>query len=240
MQHQRHCISTAFLLTLALAVPGTVLAYDAKDAVRDCEMRLRSDYDLTDLRDAHAVQLSGDKNYRVTGNTKIDGDKYPWTCDIEKRRIVAVDYSNSNRRHSQRSSRFDGGTPEVAPRRSGEVEVRMPGGCTVLYDRNGELRNRGSSCSSDDRRRADKAADAYFHDKRNSGRDNEYARGGNNEQPPEIMMGRNGEGEVIFKNNCVVYYNQRGRRTEALPKCSDRQVNKAEQAMRSYRREQGM
>ena len=58
--------------------------------------------------------------------------------------------------------------------------------------------------------------------------------------PPQIMVGGNGEGEVIFKNNCVVYYDKHGRRTSSLPACSSKQVSHAADAMASYRREQGM
>ena len=58
--------------------------------------------------------------------------------------------------------------------------------------------------------------------------------------PPEIIVGTNGEGEVIFKNDCVVYYNKHGRLKSSLPACSSKQINHAEDAMASYRREQGM
>jgi hypothetical protein len=58
--------------------------------------------------------------------------------------------------------------------------------------------------------------------------------------PPQIMVGKNGEGEVIFKNDCVVYYDKHGRRTSSLPACSSKQINHAADAMASYRREQGM
>ena len=64
--------------------------------------------------------------------------------------------------------------------------------------------------------------------------------GSNDHAPPQIMVGGNGEGEVIFKNNCVVYYDKRGRRTSSLPACSSKQLNRAADAMASYRREQGM
>jgi hypothetical protein len=58
--------------------------------------------------------------------------------------------------------------------------------------------------------------------------------------PPQIIVGKNGEGEVIFKNDCVVYYDKHGRRTSSLPACSSKQINHAADAMASYRREQGM
>jgi hypothetical protein len=52
--------------------------------------------------------------------------------------------------------------PEVVSRHTGEVEVRMPGGCVALYDKSGGLITRGSSCSASDRRRADEAAASYL------------------------------------------------------------------------------
>jgi len=64
--------------------------------------------------------------------------------------------------------------------------------------------------------------------------------GSHDGSPPEIMVGTNGEGEVIYKNNCVVYFDKRGRRTSNLPACSQGQVDRAIDAMASYRREQGM
>ena len=126
------------------------------------------------------------------------------------------------------------GVPEVAPRPSGEVEVRMPSGCTALYDNRGSLINRGSSCSSSDRRRADEAAASYFREQGASG--GHSPEGGT---PPEIMMGKNREAEVIFKNNCVVYYDARGQRTNKLSACTNDQVRRADQAIAAYRREQG-
>jgi hypothetical protein len=64
--------------------------------------------------------------------------------------------------------------------------------------------------------------------------------GSHDGSPPEIMVGTNGEGEVIFKNNCVVYFDKRGRRTSNLPACNQGQIDRAIDAMASYRREQGM
>jgi hypothetical protein len=64
--------------------------------------------------------------------------------------------------------------------------------------------------------------------------------GSNDHAPPQIMVGSNGEGEVIFKNNCVVYYDKHGRRTSSLPACSSKQLSHAADAMAAYRREQGM
>jgi hypothetical protein len=64
--------------------------------------------------------------------------------------------------------------------------------------------------------------------------------GSQDRSPPQVMVGGNGEGEVIFKNNCVVYYDKHGRRKSSLPACSSEQVGRAADAMAAYRREQGM
>lgn len=58
--------------------------------------------------------------------------------------------------------------------------------------------------------------------------------------PPEIIAGTNGEAEVIFKNNCVVYYNARGQRKSNLPACKADQIRQADGAISSYRKEQGL
>ena len=239
--------SIGIVLALTLAAPSAAFAYDNRDAIRDCESRVTREYGLIDLRDTRAVQLPGEKNYKVEGNAKVDGKKYSWTCEVEDRRVVDVDY------RGRRPSRTSDETPEVVPRRSGEIEVRMPGGCTVLYDRDGELLSRGRSCSSSDRRDADAAAESYFREQGYGRRDRpqegrgEYGREGRNEyqherggEPPRIITGSNGAGEVVFRNECVVYYNRAGRRTEASQQCHDNQVNKADQSMRAYRREQGL
>lgn len=66
------------------------------------------------------------------------------------------------------------------------------------------------------------------------------SQGSHDGSPPQIMVGTNGEGEVIYKNNCVVYFDKRGRRTSNLPACNQGQIDRAIDAMASYRREQGM
>ncbi len=58
-------------------------------------------------------------------------------------------------------------------------------------------------------------------------------------ETPGIIAGANREIEVNFKNNCVVYFNAKGRMTNKLPACSAAQVSKAADAALRYRREQG-
>lgn len=83
---------TRILLTVALAAPGVVFAYGSEDAIRDCEERIRSEYNLTDLRDADATQLEGEKHFKVVGKAKVDGDKYPWTCEVKNRHVITAEY----------------------------------------------------------------------------------------------------------------------------------------------------
>jgi len=82
------------LLTLALAIPGAALAYGDKDAIRDCESHIRSEYHLSDLRDAHSERLSdSEHHYKVHGLAKVDGDKHPWTCEVKNRHVTSAEYS---------------------------------------------------------------------------------------------------------------------------------------------------
>ena len=82
------------LLVLAVAAPSAALAYDQKDAIRDCESRIRSEYHLSDLRDARAERLADTPHhYKVHGLTKVDGEKHPWTCEVKNRHVTTAEYS---------------------------------------------------------------------------------------------------------------------------------------------------
>jgi hypothetical protein len=84
---------TAAADTLALALPSGAFAYGKDDAIRDCESRLRSDYGLSDFRGDAAEKLPGEGHqFKVTGTTKVDGDKYPFECNIKDRHVTSVNY----------------------------------------------------------------------------------------------------------------------------------------------------
>ena len=73
---QAHPNQVTALLALVLAVPAA-LAYGEKDAIRDCESHIRSEYPLSDLRDASAEKiLDSEHHYQVHGFAKLDGDKF--------------------------------------------------------------------------------------------------------------------------------------------------------------------
>ena len=82
------------LLALALAAPGAAVAYGGNDAIRDCESHIRSEYHISDLRDAHAEKImDSEHHYKVQGLAKVDGDKHPWTCEVKNRHVTSAEYS---------------------------------------------------------------------------------------------------------------------------------------------------
>jgi len=86
-------------ITLSLAVPAAALAYSDDDAVKDCKKRLRDEYELTDFRNMSAEKLEGEGHkYKVTGKTKVEGDKYPVSCNIKDRHVTSVTYDGPEKK----------------------------------------------------------------------------------------------------------------------------------------------
>ena len=84
----------AAAVTLAMGVSSEAHAYGTKDAIRDCESHLRSEYSLSDFRDQSAEQnKDSEHHYIVKGNTKIDGKKHPLGCEIKNRHVTSVTYN---------------------------------------------------------------------------------------------------------------------------------------------------
>ena len=83
----------ASAVTLAMGVSSGAHAYGIKDAIRDCESRIGSEYSLSDFRDQSAEQIKdSEHHYNVKGNTKIDGKKHPFGCEIKNRHVTSVTY----------------------------------------------------------------------------------------------------------------------------------------------------
>lgn len=83
----------AAALTLALGLPSGAFAYGKKDAERDCENRLRDEYGLSDFRHESAEEIEGaSHSFRVAGKVKVDGEKYPFTCEVKDRHVTSVSY----------------------------------------------------------------------------------------------------------------------------------------------------
>jgi hypothetical protein len=74
-------------------VTSPVYAYGNKDAISDCESRLRSEYHLSDFRHESAEKTSGESHsYKVTGQTKIEGEKHPFECQINDRHVTSISF----------------------------------------------------------------------------------------------------------------------------------------------------
>jgi len=83
----------AAAVTLMLAGSSGAFAYDEDSAIRDCEKRLSSEYKLNDFRHQTAELVpGGGHKYIVKGETKIDGKKYPFGCNIDDRHVTSIKY----------------------------------------------------------------------------------------------------------------------------------------------------
>ena len=87
-------LRAAAAATLAMGVSSGAYAYDHNSAIRDCEKRLKSEYGLSDFRHQSAEQIrDSEHHYKVKGETKIDGEKHPFGCEIQNRHVTSVTYS---------------------------------------------------------------------------------------------------------------------------------------------------
>ncbi|ESQ10664.1 MAG: hypothetical protein N838_18515 [Thiohalocapsa sp. PB-PSB1] len=194
MIHHQYCkLVASGSFSCILLLSGSAFAYGEKDAIRDCEKRIRNEYKLSDLRDANARQIMDmEHHYQVKGQTKIDGKKYPWSCEVKKRHVTTVDYSGPEPEGIGTAEKLAIGAaaaiavgaaasalskdkappqatetlapPEIRTRSSGAMEVLMPNGCSVLYNDIGLREQHGSSCTQQDLKSAEKAMTAHLNE----------------------------------------------------------------------------
>ena len=94
IQRNLHTALATALAVCAIGVSGNAFAYNQKDAIRDCNQRIGSEYGVGDFRHESAQQLmDSEHHYKVTGKVKVDGQQYPYGCEIKKRHVVAIDYN---------------------------------------------------------------------------------------------------------------------------------------------------
>ena len=87
-------ILTAAAVTLARALPGAAVAYGEDNAIRDCEKRLRDEYKLSDFRHESAEKIPGKGHkFKVKGETKMDGKKYPFECAIADCHVTSITFN---------------------------------------------------------------------------------------------------------------------------------------------------
>lgn len=141
----------------------------------------------------------------------------------------------------------DGSPPELAFGQNQAGRALYLNGCIVYYNAAGQRFQNLPTCGGDQVRRADEAMARHRASQGLDRSDSEHpwatrrmpGFGRIDTEPPEIVMGLNREGEVVFRNNCVAYYDALGRRWRQQPTCSGPQLRQADQAMAAYRREQG-
>lgn len=140
----------------------------------------------------------------------------------------------------------DGSPPEVTISGNRYGRVTFNNGCIVYYNAAGQRFQNLPACDGRQIRRADDAMTRYRNEQGLNRPDDEHPwnrprppGGWADDAPPEIIAGTNREAEVIFRNNCVVYYGASGRRWKQQPSCMPDQVRRADDAMARYRREQG-
>jgi len=127
-------------------------------------------------------------------------------------------------------------TPDVRVDSNGLPKVKFKNGCVMKYDARGTRVHKANKCTGDQARRADEAVEDYVN-RQNSAHGHPDRHSGDG--APRIIMGKNNESEVIFRNDCVVYFDADGRRKSMNDKCSKSQAGQADDAMARYRREQG-
>lgn len=162
-------------------------------------------------------------------------------CSRDQRDRARVAIDAYRRDHGLGRSGADRSASATEPARitmtgGGRGRVAFGDRCGVNYDDRGRRQEHSGRCTSGDLERADRAMAAYR-------RDQGLFPGGTgttaDARVPQIVMRRDGVGEVIFVDQCVVRYDERGRRSEVGRRCDDDQVRRADRAMQSYRREQG-
>lgn len=136
----------------------------------------------------------------------------------------------------------DGGAPEITLSANRYARVTFDNGCIVYYNGQGQRFQNLPSCDGRQVRRADEAMARLRGERGWTRADGEHpwSRRSASEAPPEVFVAANREGEVIFRNHCVAYYNARGQRWKQQPNCSGEQLRQADVAMASQRRELGL
>jgi hypothetical protein len=139
------------LFALALAAPGAALAYGERDAIGDCESRIRSEYSIIDLRDATAQRLDDTvHHYKVQGLAKVDGDKYPWTCEVKNRHVTAAEYSGPRPKGMSTAQKLAVGAAAVAAAgvAANEMSKHQGSGASTAYESTA-TRNESAARSDD-------------------------------------------------------------------------------------------
>lgn len=181
------------LMLCALGLPGTAFAYNEKDAIRDCNKRMRDEYGLKDFRHESAQQLmDSEHHYKVTGKSKVDGEQYPYDCEIKNRHVTAINYSGPKPEGLETAEKLaigaaaaigtaiavdamtkdkDAAPAEAAPAapepkvrtlEGGRMEVEVSADCRVEYNDIGMRDDHSDACTAQELTAANKAVTKHL------------------------------------------------------------------------------
>ena len=164
----KHSLITIATAACVLALPSCVEPYSdsGRPSYRPGNSGLGNGPQVRSISSGYIADFGNDSYARFNREGNLVSHS---NCDsrrIQEAQRAVRDYmrgdgyggSSSNYPPSGRPS----APPEVRPRRDGMIEVLMPQGCTLLYSSRGSLIQKGSSCSSDEVRRANDAVQRYL------------------------------------------------------------------------------
>ncbi len=138
--------------------------------------------------------------------------------------------------------------PQIFAGSNGEIEATFStNNCVVYYDASGRRKESNPNCSRDQLGRADTGVASYRREQGMEGYPGSEAPpggfghdDGGHYGPPEVVMDQHGRSHVLVGASCIVYYGRDGRRDDSNDHCSRSDTREADDAMASYRREQGL
>jgi len=149
--------------------PFDDMSYLKKQCRHEIRSHLNQDHGRVDKLKFEHVQLNH-RNLKGDGWVTFKGSQgrdLTFTCEFDRNGRIHDGYYkyiaayNDEFEMDNDSSNYDG-VPELVTRSSGEMEVLMPGGCTILYNKRGKHMSSGRSCSNQDRRDAKQAVKSYM------------------------------------------------------------------------------
>jgi len=140
-------------------------------------------------------------------------------------------------------------TPRIFAGTNGEIEATFSSNnCVVYYDARGQRERANGNCNRGQIMLADRGVEAYRREQGMEGYPGSEAppggfgggNSGGNYGPPEVVMDRHGRSHVNVGGSCVVYFDRDGDRDGTNDHCSRSERRQADDAMDTYRREQGL
>ncbi|MGD8274971.1 MAG: hypothetical protein PVJ30_03365 [Thiohalocapsa sp.] len=194
MSHRKLPSAVVSALTVcALGLSSPAFAYNEKDAIRDCNNRMRDEYGLKDFRHESAEQLmDSEHHYKVSGKSKVDGEQYPYDCEIKNRHVTSINYAGPKPEGMGTAEKLAIGAaaaigtaiavdamtkdkdaaaaeeapaalePQVRSLAGGRMEVEVSADCQVQYNDIGMRDGRSEACTAEQLAAANKAVNKHL------------------------------------------------------------------------------